>query len=271
MQKKNMNDKVAIVTGGASGIGKEICLYLAERGAKVIIADINYELAKELESLINLNGGDGKAIKIDVSNSVEIEAMISEIYERYSKIDLLINNAGIGINGEFQDMTLDDWKRIFDINFWGVLFGTYYVYPIMMKQGFGQIVNVSSLAGLLPAGLMTSYVASKHSVVGFTLSLRSEAKQYGIKVNALCPGFIETPIHDASPNVSDFLNSDKNKRPKNKYPTAQECVKLMMRGIKKDKAIIISPYKHKVYWWLYRMFPGLIPVLWKKIIDYLKK
>ena len=115
MQKKTMFGKVAIVTGGASGIGREICLYLAGRGAKVIIADINYELAKEVESLIIQNGGDGKATKTDVSNSVEIEAMISEIYEQYSKIDLLINNAGIGINGEFQDMKLDDWKRIFDI------------------------------------------------------------------------------------------------------------------------------------------------------------
>jgi len=242
-----MHNKVAIVTGGASGIGKEICLYLAKKGAKVVVADINYEMAKEVESIIIQEGGEAKATKVDVSNSAEIEEMIQEIYQQYSKIDLLINNAGIGINGEFQDMNLDGWKRIFDINFWGVLFGTHYVYPIMMKQGFGQIVNVSSLAGLLPAGLMTSYVASKHSVVGFTLSLRSEAKQYGIKVNALCPGFIETPIHNASPNVSDFLNSDKNKRPKNKYPTAKECVNLMMKGIEKDKAIIISPYKHKAY------------------------
>jgi len=266
-----MHNKVAIVTGGASGIGKEICLYLAKKGAKVVVADINYEMAKEVESIIIQEGGEAKATKVDVSNSAEIEEMIQEIYQQYSKIDLLINNAGIGINGEFQDMNLDGWKRIFDINFWGVLFGTHYVYPIMMKQGFGQIVNVSSLAGLLPAGLMTSYVASKHSVVGFTLSLRSEAKQYGIKVNALCPGFIETPIHNASPNVSDFLNSDKNKRPKNKYPTAKECVNLMMKGIEKDKAIIISPYKHKVYWWLYRLFPSLIPIFWKKIIDYLKK
>lgn len=266
-----MNKKVVIVTGGASGIGKEICLSLAKKGARVVVADINFEAAKEVQSIINQNGGEAKATKIDVSNSAEVEAMIHDIYQQYSKIDLLINNAGIGINGEFQDMDLDGWKRIFNINFWGVLYGTHFVYPIMMKQGFGQIVNVSSLAGLLPAGLMTSYVASKHSVVGFTLSLRSEAKQYGIKVNALCPGFIETPIHDESPNVSDFLNSDKNKRPKNKYPTAKECVNLMIRGIEKDKAIIISPYKHKVYWWLYRLFPSLIPVLWKKIIEYLKK
>lgn len=266
-----MNNKVAIVTGGASGIGKEICLSLAKKGVNVVIADLNFELAKEVESIIIQNGGKAKATKIDVSNYADFEAMIQDVFKLHSKIDLLISNAGIGINGEFQDMNLDDWKRIFDTNFWGVLYGTYVVYPIMMKQGFGQIVNVSSLAGLLPAGLMTSYVASKHAVVGFTLALRSEAKQYGIKVNALCPGFIETPIHDASPNVSDFLNSDKNKRPKNKYPTAKECVNLMIRGIERDKAIIISPYKHKVYWWLYRLFPSLIPIMWTKVIKYLKK
>jgi short-subunit dehydrogenase len=270
MAIKKHTDSVVIVTGGASGIGKEICLYLARNGAIVIIADINFEAAKTVENIIGSMGGQGKAKKVNVSNTGEVEELITETIGHHKKIGMMINNAGIGINGEFQDMNLELWRKIMDVNFWGVVYGTYYVYPIMMKQGFGQIVNVSSLAGLIPAGLMTSYVASKHAVVGFTLGLRSEAMQYGIKVNALCPGFIETPIHDASPNVSGFLNSEKNKRPANKYPTASACINEIMRGIEKDKAIIIAPYKHKFYWWLYRIFPSMIVIMWKKIIAYLK-
>jgi NAD(P)-dependent dehydrogenase (short-subunit alcohol dehydrogenase family) len=266
-----MNYEVAIVTGGASGIGKEICLWLAGEGTKVIIADLNYEKAKEVEDIIIKAGGEGRARKTDVSQSAEVEAMIKETFEQYKRIDLLVNNAGIGVNGEFQDMDLASWDRIFNVNFRGMLYGTYYVYPIMMKQGFGQIVNVSSLAGLLPGGLMTSYTASKHAVVGFTLALRSEAKQYGIRVNALCPGFLETPIHDAAPNVSEYLNSEKNKRPPNKYHAAGEVIKPMMRGIVRNRAIIIAPYKHKAYWWLYRISPALIIYMWERIIRYLKK
>ncbi len=264
-------DKVAIVTGAASGIGREICFFLARSDAKVVIADKDYKGAREVEKTIHLEGGRGKAVKTDVTKAEEVETLIKETVERDKKIDLMINNAGIGINGEFKDMNLGQWRKIFDVNFWGVLYGNYYVYPVMIKQGFGQIVNVSSLAGLMPGGLMTSYNASKHSVVGFTLSLRSEARQYGIKVNALCPGFIETPIHDASPNVSAYLNSEKNKRPPNKYPTAEKCVPGMMKGIKKDKTIIVAPYYHKIFWWLYRLFPGLIIFMWKMIIAHLKK
>src|SRR4030042_3550560 len=263
--------EVAIVTGGASGIGKEICLYLAGKGAKVIIADLNYEKAKEVEDIIIKAGGEGRAMKTDVSESPEVEAMIKETYEQYKRLDLLVNNAGISINGEFQDMDLAGWEKIFGVNFMGVLYGTYYAYPIMMKQGDGQIVNVSSLAGLMPGGLMTSYSASKHSVVGFTLSLGAEAKKYGKKENDLCPGFLETPIHDVTPNVSEYLNTEKNKRTANKYPAAKDVIKPMMRGIERNRAIIIAPYKHKVYWRVYRMFPALIPVMWGKIIRYLKK
>ncbi len=141
----------------------------------------------------------------------------------------------------------------------------------MIAQGFGQIVNVSSLAGLLPGGLMTSYVASKQAVAGFTLALRAEAYQYGIKVNALCPGFIETPIHDTTSKASAYLQEDRNQRNKSFFPTADKCVNAMMKGIARDKAIIIAPRLHRVFWWLYRLFPSLIPFAWSRIIARLKR
>lgn len=263
-------NKVAIVTGGASGIGKEICLYLARKGATIVIADIDAETSNSVAEQIKKMGVVAEVMPTDVGRRSDVEKLINKTKIKFNKIDLLINNAGIGIDGEFKDMTLDHWRRIIDINLWGVVYGTYYVYPIMIEQGFGQIVNVSSVAGLIPGGLMTSYTATKHAVVGLTLGLRAEAQQYGIKVNALCPGFIETPLHDRTPKLSEYLNWEKNQRDKSRYPTADKCIGQIMHGIERNRAIIIAPAQQKIYWWLNRLFPSLIPYGWKLMIKKMK-
>lgn len=270
--KRDVN-KIAIITGGSSGIGKSICIYLAKHGVKVIIADQNLEKAQETVRLIISNGGYGKAVHIDVSNPQDMKFLIENTVTDYGQIDYLFNNAGIAINGEFQDMSLEHWQRILDVNLWGTIYGCHYVYPIMIKQGFGHIINVSSLGGLIPGGLMTGYSASKYAVVGFSLTLRAEAKQYGIKVSALCPGYLETPLHKTALNVSEFLNSEKNIKMNadRKYPTVEDCINQMMKGVRRNKGIIVSPTKHKVYWWLDRLFPGLIPFIWAGIIKLMKK
>jgi len=270
---KILENKVAIVTGGASGIGKSICIYLARSGSHVIIADKNYENAQETKVFITSFGGNAKAVCVDVSNVQDIKYLIHNTYKEYGQIDYLFNNAGIGINGEFQDMNLDHWKQIMQVNFWGVVYGCYYVYPIMMKQGFGQIINTASLAGLFPGGLLTAYTASKHAVVGFSLSLRMEAKQYGIKVNALCPGYIRTNAQKSGLVVSEYLKAEKNieMEANMKFLTAEDCINQIMKGVKKNKGIIISPYKHKIYWWLHRVSPEFIPNMFYRIIRQMKK
>jgi len=181
----SFKDKVVIVTGGASGIGKAICRHGAERGAHVILADKDFEAAQEAVSSLQSSGGFVKAVRTDVSDIHDVESLVLGTFRELGRIDFLFNNAGIGINGEFQDMTQAHWEQIMGVNFWGVVYGCRCAYPIMMKQGFGQIVNTASLAGLIPGGLASSYTASKHAVVGFSLSLRAEVRQYGIKINAL--------------------------------------------------------------------------------------
>jgi NAD(P)-dependent dehydrogenase (short-subunit alcohol dehydrogenase family) len=270
---KPFSDAVAIVTGGASGIGQSMCSYLARRGAKVVIVDCNLDEAQKAESFIRSQGGYGKAVFADVSRPQDIQSVVDGVLKDHGRIDYFFNNAGISINGEFQDITLEHWQRILDVNLWGVVYGCRSVYPVMVKQGFGHIINTASLAGLIPGGLTTPYSASKHAVVGFTLTLRGEAKQYGIKISVLCPGYIRTNIQKTTPCVTEYMNSEKNKKMEAdmKFLTPQDCIDQIMRGVARNKGIILSPNRHRVYWGLNRMFPEFLPNMWNQIIVRMKK
>ncbi len=272
-EKNPFADKIAIVTGGASGIGKTICVYLARHGARVIIADRNPDEAKETESFITSNSGYGKAARVDVSKPGDMKSLVEDTIKEHKRIDYLFNNAGISINGEFKDLNLEHWKQVLDVNLWGVIYGCRFVYPVMIKQGFGHIINTASLGGLMPGGLTTIYSASKHAVVGFSLTLRSEAKQYGIKVSVLCPGYMRTNIQKTTLIVSDYMNSEKNieMEADMKFHTPEDCIDRIMMGVKKNRGIIFSPKKQIIYWWLYRLFPEFIPSMWDRIIRHMKK
>ncbi len=270
---KNVKGKIAVITGAGSGLGRTLSEYLSRHGAMVIVTDINLEKATETLRLVKDNGGDGLALQTDVCNAAEVDKMIAHTFNTYGRIDYLFNNAGAALNGEFKDMTLEHWKKMMDVNFWGVVYGCKSVYPIMIKQGEGHIINVSSFAGLMPGGLMSSYSASKHAAVGFSLNLRSEAKQYGVKVTTLCPGYLETPMHESAINITDYViaHDIKYREKQHNYPTPEDCINHMMRGVLKNKAIVVSPRKQVPLWWLYRLFPSSIPWMWTKIIRRMRK
>jgi len=268
-----LSDKLAVVTGGGSGIGRAICIYLVERGAHVVAADRNLEGAEETVTLIRSAGGSAESQRVDVAAAGEVESLIRSAAIKHGCIDYLFNNAGIGINGEFQDLTMEHLESVMKVNFWGTVYGCRSVYPIMKKQGFGHIVNTASLAGLIPGGLTSIYSASKHAVVGFSLTLRAEARQYGIKVSTLCPGYMRTNIQKTTENVSAYLNSDKNRKMNAdmKFPAPEDCIDRMMRGVRRNRGIIVSPLKHKIYWWLHRVAPEFIPNMFQRIIRMMKK
>lgn len=270
---KTFRDKIVIVTGGASGIGRSISIYLAKKGARIIVADRNLQGAQDTADRIIANGGYGNAYQVDVTSPADIKNLFETVIKEYERIDYLFNNAGTSVDGEFQDITLDYWKHVLDVNLWGVVLGCHYVYPILQKQGSGHIINTASLAGLIPGGLTSCYSASKHAVVGFSLTLRSEAKLYGIKVSAFCPGMIRTPILDTAPKVTDYLNSEKNKERtlKMNLPDPGDVVKKVIRGVIRNKGIIVVPVKHKMYWWIHRMFPEFIPTMFYRIIRTMKR
>lgn len=271
---KYFSNKIAIVTGGGSGIGKTICEFLVKYNAKVIIADINYENAKDVEHQIIQSGGFAKATKVDVSNELEIKQLIEDTFNEFGKIDLLFNNAGISVNGEFQDTSLEYWQKIINVNLWGVVFGCHYAYPIMMKQGFGQIINTSSLSGLISGGLTSSYSTSKYAVVGFSMTLRAEAKQYGIKINTLCPGVMNTSILETTPIVSDYLKVSEEKENKKetrlKWAKPEKNINQIMRGVRRNKGIIVAPRIQKIFWNMNRMFPGFSVKMFSYVIKTMK-
>lgn len=192
-----LKDRVAVVTGGGRGIGRAISLGLAKNGSKVVIVvDVSLENADKVVKEIEGLGSQASAYKMDVSNYQDVNDTINKILDKYGKIDILINNAGITRDGLLLKMKEEDWDRVININLKGVFNCTKAVLRPMLKERWGRIVNMASIVGLIGNAGQANYSASKAGIIGFTKTIAREVASRNITVNAVAPGFIATEMTD---------------------------------------------------------------------------
>ncbi len=191
-----LKDKVVLITGGASGIGRATALLAAQEGARVVVSDIDEAGGDETVAMIGDKGGTGHFVKADVSNNIHVAALVQAALDAFGRLDCAVNNAGITGNmlSRLADIDEDVFDRILSVNVKGVWLCMKHELPVMAEQGGGAIVNVASVAGLRVQPKDAAYTASKHAVIGLTKSAAIEYARYGIRVNAVCPGYTDTPM-----------------------------------------------------------------------------
>jgi NAD(P)-dependent dehydrogenase (short-subunit alcohol dehydrogenase family) len=251
-------DKVSIITGGTSGIGRALGVALAQKGALVILAGRRIALAKEIAQNLQAHGYRAEAAGLDVTQAEAVRELVQQIFNRYGRLDYMFNNAGISVAGEARDFTLDHWRDVLNVNLFGTINGVTASYPIMVKQGFGHIINTASIEGLIPLPGSASYVTSKYGVVGLSNALRIEGADLGVNVSVVCPGYIKTDIFHKMKTVGIDRRKILQSLPNRLGMSAEKCSKKILRGVERNKAIIVITGHAKILWMLHRINPGLI-------------
>jgi NAD(P)-dependent dehydrogenase (short-subunit alcohol dehydrogenase family) len=260
--------RVAIVTGGASGIGRVLSAALVARGATVVVADIDGHGAERVaRELRGREPGTATAVAVDVAERRAITDVIETTHREQGRLDLLCNNAGLGVGGEPEELTDAHWDKALDVNVRGVIHGCQAAYPLMLGQGSGHIVNIASISGLVPTpGIVTAYAMSKHAVVGLSLGLRAAATDTGVGIHVVCPGAVETPMLDKNdipglvtpPSVAglDMREFFRDLGVRSPY-SADRLATDILQGIARDRAIIVAPASARTAWRIARLSPQL--------------
>ncbi|MET4431975.1 MULTISPECIES: SDR family oxidoreductase [unclassified Mycolicibacterium] len=255
--------KQAIVTGAGSGIGAALCRALAGAGAEVVCTDIDGDAAARTAEALG-----ARSARLDVTDPVAVQAAVDEVVSRAGRLDLMFNNAGITFGGDTELLTLDQWNAVIDVNIRGVVHGVAAAYPVMVAQGHGHIVNTASMAGLAAAGQITSYVMSKHAVVGLSLALRSEAAGRGVGVLAICPTAVETPILDKGA-IGGFVGRDFYRMGQRSatFASADDLARDTLTAIERNKALLVWPRQARTAWRVARFAPGFLQRMSIKFVD----
>lgn len=256
----------AIVTGGGSGIGAALTRALVAAGAHVAAADIDLAAAEKV--VADLTGpGSARAALLDVTDADAVTALVEEVAGEHGRLDLMFNNAGITFLGNTEDLTLEQWNAIIDVNIRGVVHGVHAAYPRMISQGGGHIVNTASMGGLMAAGLMTSYVTTKHAVVGLSLALRTEAAGHGVGVTVVCPAAVDTPILDKG-EIGRFKGRDFYLEGQGvKEPVDPDVLaRRVLAAVTANEAYVVEPFQARMAWRIGRLSPTFVNKMATKFI-----
>jgi NAD(P)-dependent dehydrogenase (short-subunit alcohol dehydrogenase family) len=260
-------DKVCLITGAASGIGRGLSEALARQGARVVVADLDAEGAERVASGI---GERAVARRIDVADAAAVEALVREVAATYGRLDYVFNNAGYAVHGESLDSTVEQWRRIVDVNLMGVVYGSLAAYRIMAEQGHGHIVNTASLAGLVGSASFSSYAMTKAGVVMLSRMLRYEGLDKGVRVTAICPGFIKTGIYENA-----TYNRVEQTRAFSQIPfplmELEPAIAKILDGVARNRELIVFPFYARIFWWLTRIAPRLTIPTHLKVVRALRK
>ena len=254
---KNFREKVCIVTGAASGIGRALVQELAGLGANVIATDVNMALLTECVESIVRRGGTARGLELDVTDYDAFQKVVRNVVARDGRLDYIFNNAGIAIAGEVRDQSIDHWRKVLDVNLNGVIHGSLLAYQQMVRQESGHIVNIASVEGLIPFPATVAYVTSKFGVMGLSEGLWVEGRDLGVNVSVVCPGFIKTSIFETTPMVGfdrkQFI--DALSVWEHFAVSPQKCARVALKGVARKKPIITVTPLARIMWWLGRISP----------------
>ena len=191
-----LKDKVCVVTGAASGIGKEIALIYAREGGKIVIADLNLEAAQATADELKAAGNQAMAVAMNVTDEAQVNAGIAEVVAAWGQIDVLVSNAGIQIIHPVEDFPYEDWKKLLSIHLDGAFLTTKACLPHMYKAGSGSVIYMGSVHSKEASKLKSAYVTAKHGLIGLAKAVSKEGAEHGVRANVICPGFVRTPLVD---------------------------------------------------------------------------
>ena len=235
---KNLKNKIALVTGAASGIGRATSIAFAREGCDVVITDVNGEGLKPVAEEIKGLGRSALSVKADISNKNDVKILCEKALKEFGRVDVLINNAGVALYAEIKDTDLEDWEWIMGINLWGSIYTLNSLLPQMVENKCGHIVNVSSWAGLVGFGGNGAYCVTKFGVVGLSEVLRTEMERFNIGVTVVCPGAVQTNIFN-SVKLKGF-KKDIRKMPVFLSLTPEGMAKRIIRAVKRNKPQVIT-------------------------------
>lgn len=257
--------RTAIITGAASGIGAALARALGAKGVALVLADVDAVGVELVADEVNRSGpGSALGVHLDVRDAAAVQRLVNETVEQHGRLDMLFNNAGIGVGGDTLDLTVEHWDRCIDVNLRGVIHGVQAALPHMVAQGEGYIVNTASLAGLMPSPYLAPYAATKHAVVGLTLSLRTEFEDRGVHFIALCPGFTDTPILDKTMptdlppvRIAEPVRGMAEAMPGGVYEL-DRLVTDILRAVERNDAVMVAPASARTAWRAFRLAPGRV-------------